>query len=229
MQLSNDVDKFTTTATQAIVTAEQIAGQYDRVVAVLREHCGTAVIRLAVNVGRVVIDEFFQGAEENFVDRNRYKETRFADFLRERADDLAEIGLAERTLRNYVHAFLVWRTLPAPVQEASNVATLQELSRLKNPLRRVALAHESTEGHWPVRKLREVIDVEIESEAPTGDGKPKKPAVYKAVAKAEKLTRSWTYTSQELAGLSKREKTTMLNHAASLRARLDAVESALRA
>ena len=229
MTVSNPEDKFATLSTEIVTPADEISAQYDRVVDALRAHCGTAVVRLAVEVGRVVILEFFGGEEENFVDRNRYKETRFADFVRERADDLAELGLAERTLRNYVHAFLVWRMLPPQVRELSNVASLQELARLKNPIRRAELAHESTEGRWPVRKLREAVDVELDAEAPPASGKTRKPPAYRWIVKLEKSSRAWSVPADVLPQLSKRDRTNMLNHIANLRGRLDAAEAVLRA
>jgi len=206
----------------------QIAQQFDHVIEQLHGLCGNALRHLALAVGRVVIEEFFAGKEEGFLDRSRYKETRFADFLAYKREQLEAMGLAERTLRTYVHAWIVWRTLPPQVQEEANLASLQELSRVKDPMARVQLAVAAQREHWSVRELRAEIEAQAAASQPAD--KPTRRSRRAAVTTARKLqrlARTWTMTPGAAAALSKAERKALLAAVGELGKRLAAMESLL--
>ncbi len=202
---------------------------FDRVLEQLHDAYGNALRDLALAAGRAVVDAFFAGDEQAFTDRNHFKTSKYADFVRARADQLEAIGLNAGTLRHYVHAWFVWGTLPPMVQDAVSLSALVELARLRDPVRRVQVAVQAHREAWTVRHLRAVLDAEVASlPAPEDPGAQPSAQLVRAVHQWQRQTARWQAEPAELAALARDDKAQVRSWIRDVRGRLREMEAALK-
>lgn len=199
--------------------------QYDAVIEQLRIHCSRALRELALAAGRTVIEAFFNGDEQAYLDRNHYKASKFGDFIANRQDDLDSLGLHPNTLRHYVHAWIVWVTLPPEVQEAVGLSGLIELARVDDPQRRAAIAVQAHRNGWTIRELRAAIDAQVALDAP-----PVEPGtqLVRSVGAWSRQAARWEVDPTQLAGLPATDKAKVRLWIRGVRSKLREMEDAMR-
>jgi hypothetical protein len=111
-----------------------------------------------LEVGRLLLDRFFDGSAAEYRDHSPHKDSRFTTFATTCADNLRVFGLGERTLRDCILARIVFDTLPAPVRDALGFSHVVELTRVSDPTLRARLAHAIVDQGWTVQALQQAIE-----------------------------------------------------------------------
>lgn len=107
-----------------------------------------------LEVGRLILDEFYAGDAVAYQLNDRTKPQRFQEFADACAEQLADIGLGEQVLRQCVVAHVVVRTLPVATVAQLGFSQVVELTRVPDPATRSLLAQATVENGWTARQLR---------------------------------------------------------------------------
>lgn len=195
----------------------------------LRELCGDALRELTMKLGAYVFRTFFDSSEEEFASHSPTKGDKFSGFAARTQEYLTALGLSERTLRHYARVFLVFRQMPAPVQEALDPSHYVELYRLPAPIERTKLALRAAQEHWSVRILREEVDAWRAQNLTPGksSGRPRLPDALKAWGAAARLVAELELDGKVAAALTVKERERVLAHLAEVEARVKLVRAAL--
>jgi hypothetical protein len=102
----------------------------------------------AIEAGTYLVQHFFEGDFAATHDHRNSKQQSFNALLERRADELAELGLSARTLRNYMAAAEVWNTLPETTRSRLGLQHLQQLSAVTDITERKRLAHDAATMKW---------------------------------------------------------------------------------
>lgn len=122
-----------------------------RIERLAREHVTS--FRLAV--GRLLLDDLFDGDGEAYLRRGAGKPHRFDAFLRQHGGELAELGLGETTLRQCIVCRIVADGLPEEVTERLRLRHLSVLAQVPDGATRSVLALASVENGWTSAQLRD--------------------------------------------------------------------------
>jgi hypothetical protein len=123
------------------------------------EHLTTAhALAHRLQVGQVLLDAFYDGDLHAYQSRAPDKAVRLEEFLRERQEVLAQLGLSGRLLRQCVRAYAVWRTLPPLARAGLRLGQLALLTRLADPSARAAVAVAALRHGWTQRQLTDAVD-----------------------------------------------------------------------
>ncbi|MBI5610348.1 MAG: hypothetical protein HY902_15835 [Deltaproteobacteria bacterium] len=112
-----------------------------------------------LGVGQYILQRFFGGSAAQFSSKDPGKDSKFSDFLQAHAADLAELDLAETTLRRCVRAHLCHHLLPPTVRDQLGWSALLQISRLGEPNQRARLAMATVSEKWPVAKVKAAVDL----------------------------------------------------------------------
>jgi hypothetical protein len=118
----------------------------------------TMLLAFRLEVGKLVLDEFFDGNARAFRDKNPAKEASFAAFAQACQEDLSKLGLSAALVRQCVHAWVAWEALPAQVREQLPYSHVVALAGVAEPTMRARLAMDTTREGWTVAQLRDAID-----------------------------------------------------------------------
>ena len=88
-----------------------------RVLQTLRALTHEHLLFFRVEVGRVLLEQFFAGDAKSYLSKDPGKGQSFSTFAKDNADALAELGLGEQTLRHCILTHMVVTTLPPGLAE----------------------------------------------------------------------------------------------------------------
>jgi hypothetical protein len=111
------------------------------------------MVAYRLEIGRIILDEFFEGDPAAFHDRSPTKPVRFQDFVKTYREKLSDIGLGEQVLRQSVRAHLVVEELGADRARPLTFSHLLTLARVKDGGTRRLLADASARDAWSVAQL----------------------------------------------------------------------------
>jgi hypothetical protein len=136
-----------------LTVAPRELARFDAMLERLRQLNHTAFLRYALDVGDHLLDAWYGGEIRIYRDRKSAEHLVFEALLRERRDQLGDLGLTPQTLRNYLLAACTWRELPPEVREPLDLTHLHRLSVVHDPLVRARLAHDAAEEGQTSREL----------------------------------------------------------------------------
>ena len=139
---------------QPAVTTNDFAPVLSELAALTRDH----LLQYRLEVGRLILDQFFGGSLEACSDRSHAKQTRFADFLGQHPAELDRLGLKEHTLRQCVAVRTVFLGLPPAAKEQLGYTRTLALTRMAEPTTRARLALAAVAENWTVAELKQTID-----------------------------------------------------------------------
>jgi hypothetical protein len=131
--------------------------QYADTLAKLAGLSRSMLLAFRLEVGKLILDEFFGGSAHAYRDRNPGKESSFAEFVRTCQAELADLGLAPAVVRQCVQARIAWDGLPQQVRDRLLFSHVVELSRVGDPTARARLAMDTTLQGWTTDQLRDAI------------------------------------------------------------------------
>ena len=108
-----------------------------------------------LGVGRLLLDDLFDGDGAAYLQRGAGKLQRFDAFLRQHGAQLAELGLGETTLRQCIVCRIVADGLPESVLERLRLRHLSVLAQVSDGATRSVLALASVENGWTSAQLRD--------------------------------------------------------------------------
>ncbi|MFZ4580262.1 MAG: hypothetical protein ACOYOB_17910 [Myxococcota bacterium] len=146
------------------MTAATTNESFSEILGELRALSRDHLLFYRLEVGRLLLDHFFEGSAADYRDNSHTKVNRFTTFATTCADNLRVFGLGERTLRDCILARIVFDTLPGPVRDSLGFSHVVELTRVSDPTMRARLAHAIVDQGWTVQVLQQAIDA-----AKTGD------------------------------------------------------------
>ena len=123
------------------------------VAALVHDH----LLYFRLEVGRVVLDEFFGGDGFAYSDRSYAKQTKFTQFLETYPEQVEAIGLKPWLLRECVQVHIVHKTLPPAVRERLGYSHTLELVRVSDPTKRPQLANAAIAQEMTVRQFRDTV------------------------------------------------------------------------
>jgi hypothetical protein len=110
-----------------------------------------------LEVGQVLLDAFYGGDLHAYQTTSPDKHVRFEEFLRERQEPLARMGLSGRLARQCIRAHGTWRTLPPAVREGLGLGQLSTLTRLGDATQRVEVAVAALQHGWTLQQLVDAV------------------------------------------------------------------------
>lgn len=122
----------------------------DAAVKFINERAIKAGLDLACEVGKYILDEFFDGSYENFTDTRRNKPTSFTALV-ERED----LVVPRTTLYNFVRVSHQIKDLPARVAEQLSVSHHRALLPLPDKKTKVRLAKKAAKEGWTKAELEQ--------------------------------------------------------------------------
>ncbi len=114
-----------------------------------------------LEVGRLILESFFDGRAEAYSSRDNQKSARFTQFLTEQHDALRDLGLGEQVLRQCITTRVAAAALPPALLERLLFSHLVELSRLTDDDQRRSLAGLTVEQGWSSRQLRGAVQATV--------------------------------------------------------------------
>ncbi len=187
------------------------------------------MIFFRMEVGRLLLEDFFGGDIAAYQSRDPKKAQSFRTFIEQCGPQLSELGLSEFNLRQCVTAHVAVSALPPGTVEKLLFSHVLELARVPDADTRGILALEAVEKHWTSRELRAATDAVLGTEAAPEPAPPQLGRVVsnfeKAVGTIDGLSEQWT----QLAGhkLSGRQKQRMLSSLVQLKAKIATIEAQL--
>jgi hypothetical protein len=198
-----------------------------------------------LEVGRLILEEIFDGEPEAYLSRDNRKATRFTQFLAEQGEALRELGLGEQVLRQCVTTRIAAASLPPALLERLLFSHLVELSRMADHEKRRFLATLTIEQGWTSRQLRgavqataaglplDIIPEQPGIQPPQPEPEQRRPLpagrvitrFEKAADDFEDLGTHWEHLDP--ASLSSGQRNRIAGSVQRLRARLDALEKRL--
>jgi hypothetical protein len=111
------------------------------------------MVAYRLEIGALILAEFFENDPALFHDRSRFKPARFKDFLAACGDRLDDIGMGERTLRACVQAHLVVADLDEEDRRLLTFSHLTALAAVKDRSHRRLLGSAAVQERWSVAQL----------------------------------------------------------------------------
>lgn len=104
-----------------------------------------------------MIDRFFGGDIANYRSKDPTKTTSFAALSRSCAEDLANLGLRPRVLRQCINARATYDALPPHLRDTLLFTQVVELARVDDASQRARLAMDATAQQWSVDQLKDAV------------------------------------------------------------------------
>jgi len=199
-----------------------------------------------LEVGRLILEEIFDGQPEAYLSRDNRKATRFSQFLAEQGEALRELGLGEQVLRQCVTTRIAAASLPPSLLERLLFSHLVELSRMPDHEKRRFLATLTIEQGWTSRQLRDAVQATaaglpldaapelpgIQPPAPAEEGSPRPLPAGRVITRFEKAADDFedlgTHWEQlDPSRLTSGQRNRIAGSLGRLRARLEALEKRL--
>ena len=144
----------------------------------VRDH----LLYFRLEVGRVVLDEFFGGDAFAYADRSNTKQAKLAEFMDTHAEDLESYGLKPWLLRECVQVQIVHRTLPPTVREQLGYSHILALIGIGDPTVRAKLANAAITQEMSVAQFKDTVgaakaNIWYDTDAQTPGVQPKTPPV----------------------------------------------------
>lgn len=108
-----------------------------------------------LGVGEYILQRFFGGQAAAFSSRDAHKEAKFTTFLTSHAAELAELDLADHTLRRCVRTRICFDTLPLGIRDKLSWSALLAIAGIDEPNIRARVAAATVREKWPVTKVKE--------------------------------------------------------------------------
>ena len=112
--------------TNALTPTHDFRPTLERLAQLSRNH----LLYFRLEVGRLMLEEFFQGDAEAYRSHSPHKDHRFSDFLAAHREDIRELGLGESVLRQCIVARITVSTLPPGTIEKLVFTHVVELARV---------------------------------------------------------------------------------------------------
>ncbi len=125
----------------------------ERLNALSRNH----LLYFRLEVGRLLLEDFFEGDPAAYHSQDSQKKLSFAHFLESCGDYLADIGLGAQVLRQCIQAQIAVRSLPAGTVERLLFSHIVELARVEDEATRSILAQAAVENRWTGLQLRDAV------------------------------------------------------------------------
>ena len=133
---------------------DEFAPLFARLKSLVRNH----LLQFRVEVGRVILDDFFEGDLSVYGDRSHDKQKKFSAFLAANQAALEELGLKPHLLRECVHVQIVYRTLPPAVRDQLGYSHTLALTKVGDPTMRARLANEAVAKHLTIGVFQDTVD-----------------------------------------------------------------------
>lgn len=111
-----------------------------------------------LEVGKLLLDEFFDGDTAAYVSRDPKKPQKFTEFVASCAEHLADIGLSDTVARQCIVAHLVVKSLPPLTVEKLTFTQVLELTKVEDSDTRELLAHAAVKHHWATKELKGAVE-----------------------------------------------------------------------
>jgi hypothetical protein len=170
---------------------------FDAVVADLRDLSRNHLLVFRVEVGRTIAEAFYGGDVASY--RDRSAPGSLSDFLFARKDELGDLGLGPRLIRESLLAWQVFRELPEDLRPRLVYSHVVALARVEDRATRQLLAQATLENGWRGPQLEGAIAAAASGRWIDADPKPglqppeppqpepaKKPAVGWALKRVER-------------------------------------------
>ncbi|MBI5608754.1 MAG: hypothetical protein HY902_07720 [Deltaproteobacteria bacterium] len=128
---------------------------YNHILAELAKLSRNHLLYFRLEVGRLLLDRFFDGDIATYRSVAPNKGTSFAAFASSCADQLGELGLGEQVLRQCILAHVTVRELPAAAAHQLGFSQVVELTRVPDAANRRALAQAAVDNHWTSRQIKD--------------------------------------------------------------------------
>ena len=138
---------------QPVATTPEYGALLGRLAALSRD----LLLAFRLEVGKLMLDEYFGGSAHAYHDQDPYKVSSFLQFTKNCQDELADFGLTAVVLRQCIQARIAWDGLPPGVREKLQFSHVVMLARVDEPNARARLAFDATEQKWNVTQLRDAI------------------------------------------------------------------------
>ena len=137
----------------ALTPAQDFRPTLERLAQLSRNH----LLYFRLEVGRLMLEEFFHSDADAYRSHSPDKDHRFSDFLAVHRQDIRELGLGESVLRQCIVAHIAVATLPPGTVEKLLFTHVVELARVEDTATRKLLAEATTENQWSSRQLRDAV------------------------------------------------------------------------
>lgn len=193
-----------------------IPNSYEDILDAIEAICRDHLLAYRVELGRLLLDQFWHGDAHAFSRRATPEEARFEDFFASSHDELQRYGISQRQARDSVRVAIVVATLPATLSTRVGVGQVLELTRLHDPSARARVMLAALEHNWSTAQMRDAVDVAmampdadaaalaaaVAADADAGDdADASPPAAGRMVARAERLARDvadWSATWRQV-------------------------------
>ena len=152
----------------------------DRLAQLSRIH----LVFFRLEVGRLLLEDFFGGDPAAYQSHNPTKPNRFREFLALHGPEVSELGLGERVLRQCIVAQIAVSTLPQSTLDKLLFSHVVELCRVRDMATRHRLALATTENQWSSRQLRDAVEAVAAGQ--WIDGQPDQPGLQPAAPEEER-------------------------------------------
>ncbi len=115
------------------------------------------LLAFRLEVGQLMLSEYFGGSARSYRDHDSTKPSSFNDFVRNCQAELEDFGLSATVLRQCIQARVAWDGLPAEVRDRLKFSQIVQLARVGEPNMRARLAFDATQQQWNVAQLRDAI------------------------------------------------------------------------
>ena len=115
------------------------------------------LLAFRLQVGKLMLDRFYDGDVHAYRTHWAAKESSFAAFIRACPSELVDLGLGGQVVRQCINARITYDTLPPQVRDGLLFSHVVELARLDDPTARARLAMDTTLQHWSVDQLKDAI------------------------------------------------------------------------
>jgi hypothetical protein len=148
------------TSVAKVLPADPVAAPDSIFDAVLEKLAGLSMNHLLffrVEAGRTVAFEFFGNNRALYESHAPNKATSFRRFCRERAAQLADLGLTEDLLRKSIRAWWVVEDLPHAVSQHLRFSHVVVLAQVDDPATRRLLAQATLDNRWTGETLKDAV------------------------------------------------------------------------
>lgn len=115
------------------------------------------LLAFRLQVGKLLLDRFYDGDIREYRNSVGTKHASFAAFIRACPSDLTDLGLGGQVARQCINARVTYDMLPAQVRDGLLFSHVVELARLGDPTTRARLAMDTTRQNWSVDQLKDAI------------------------------------------------------------------------
>lgn len=130
---------------------------YGEVLAKLATLSRTLLLTFRLEVGKVMLDQYFGGSAHAYRDQDSHKVNSFNAFTKSCQAELADYGLSPAVLAQCIRARIAWDGLPPPIREQLRFRHVVALAGVSEPNDRARLAFDAARQGWTVAQLQDAI------------------------------------------------------------------------